>query len=222
MKHWHSDRPAKVFFVGFHKTGTGYYNTIFRELGFRSLHHWKWRRANPFVLKRYDVFLDGCLHRYDKILKRYPDAHFVLNTRGLQDWLVSRMKYDQERYGHLPRWCLYVMNIYHRYAWGNDCYFNLELVKRWILERQDYHRDVMQFFEKKQKSLLILDIKDELKLDKLFEYLELPRERLADFKPSRKENQSAVDPRKVEEYERLAAQAVRQLNLPMNTLDQIL
>jgi len=132
------------------------------------------------------------------------------------------MKYDQERYGHLPQWCLYVMNIYHRYCWGNDCYLNLKLVKNWILEREKYHQDVIAFFQKEQKPLLVLDIKDEDKLVKLFDYLKIPAERLRDFKPGKKENQSAIDTSQIDQYEQLVVQAVRELSLPLSTMDQII
>jgi hypothetical protein len=216
MKNGPVEQPKKIFFIGFHKTGTGYYNSLFKKLGFRSLHHWIWTRGNSLVLRRYDVFLDGCLHRYETLYRKYPDAFYILNTRELTDWLVSRMKWNQERYGHFPQWCLSIMNLYHRYSWGNDCYFNLELVKEWILERQKYHHEVRAFFESKQKPLLVLDIGDEDKLVKLWKYLELPEARLAEFQSGKKENQSAIDPARIDQYEQLARQAMRELNLPVS------
>ncbi len=216
MKNESASRPKKIFFIGFHKTGTGYYNKLFKNLGFITLHHWTWTRGNSRVLGRHDVFLDGCLHRYKTLYRKYPDAFYILNTRELKDWLVSRMKWNQERYGHFPQWCLRLMNGYHRYSWGNDCYFNLELVKEWILERQKYHEEVKAFFERKQKPLLVLDIGDEEKLVKLWNYLELPEARLSEFQSGKKENESAIDPARIDQYEQLALQAMRELNLPVS------
>jgi len=32
------------------------------------------RGGNPLVIRKYDVFLDGCLHQYKTLYRRYPEA----------------------------------------------------------------------------------------------------------------------------------------------------
>jgi hypothetical protein len=100
---------GKTFFVGFHKTSTSTISTLFTDLGLKALHDFTWRFADPFVLSRYDVFTDGCLHDVKRLASVCPRAAFVYNTRNVEDWAVSSLvwsyaqrKITQAEYPGIP------------------------------------------------------------------------------------------------------------------------
>ena len=212
---------TKVFFIGFHKTGTGYYNSIFQKLGYRVLHHWTWRRGNQSVIDQYDVFLDGCLHDYARLYQLYPNAKFILNTRRLDDWLLSRMKFFRQRYENYPRWVLRIINPVFRAIWGNDCYFDQRMLRNWILERDQYHQAVQSFFTKHDIPLLIVDINDQAKLKRIAEFLGTAEGLFSPFDPGTRENVSASNDKQILVYQAWIQQAISELELSKDHLERI-
>lgn len=213
---------TKVFFIGFHKTGTGYYNSIFNKLGYRVLHHWKWRRGNRSVIDRYDIFLDGCLHDYARLHHLYPGAKFILNTRRLDHWLLSRMKFFHQRYTNYPHWLLRIMNPVFRAIWGNDCFFDQRMIQNWIVERHDYHQAVQSFFSELDTPLLVVDIDDNAKLDKIARFLNVPTEQFSAFDPGSRENMSASNDKQLLIYKEWIHQAISTLGLSEDHLERII
>jgi hypothetical protein len=165
---------APVFFIGFYKTGTKYYTQVFKQLGYRVMHDSHWRTGSIRVIKQYDVFNDACLHHYEKMYAAYPRARFILNTRPLRSWLISRVIWIDHVYGRMTQFARRVVNPVHRVIWGNDCYYTDKLIIRWIEERQRYHEDVLRFFADKPDSLLVINAADPGKLDKLSTFLDIP------------------------------------------------
>jgi hypothetical protein len=99
----------KLFFIGTGKTGTHTLAELAERRGFRSCHYschpkpgapsqfWKDRTtahdaSSTSVLAVYDAFSDtGFLTDWRWLERTFNDARFVLNTRPLQSWLVSRI-----------------------------------------------------------------------------------------------------------------------------------
>ena len=158
------NEEKKIFFIGFHKTGTGFYNTLFKNHNYKTLHQAYWRTGNPKILKEYEVFLDGCLHNFKKIYQLYPNAYYILNTRPLRSWLISKANHiEHNLLPNIPG-LKQIINFFFRKIWGTDAYYNKKAINKWINDRENYHTEVIKFFQ--NKKLLILNIEDKEKLQK--------------------------------------------------------
>ena len=80
-----------------------------------------------------------------KLDELYPNAIFILNTRSLNKWLISRFKHGMRK-KQKPNW-----------AW--PC--TAELTKKWINDRERYYFDILNYFEDKQDKLIIVSIEEE-------------------------------------------------------------
>ena len=104
----------KVFCIGNVKTGSCSLKQLGIELGYKSVHNYSWCKADPKKLIKYDFFTDGGGHIWDitktndknywgsntahnvnKLYELYPNAKFILNTRALEDWLISKMYWSR-------------------------------------------------------------------------------------------------------------------------------
>ena len=103
----------------------------------------------------------------------YPEAKFVLNTRPLRPWLISRLLWMDELYRHMSQFERRLANPVVRLLWGNDSYYDQNRVVAWIHERRAYHQSVLEFFRHKPGKLLVLDLEDSAKLERLGDFLQL-------------------------------------------------
>ena len=157
----------KVFCVGFNKTGTVTLDKIFRDqLSYRSAHKPRWTdwsiTKDRQRLDRFDVFSDGGCASIENLDELYPEALFILNTRPLKDWVLSRHK-SVERSRMAASWILtmyvplgFVARLINRWVLDNS---DRALV-RWIRIRNSYHEHVIHYFEERTEKLLVLNIKD--------------------------------------------------------------
>lgn len=134
---------VKIFVIGFNKTATTTFHHIFLKNNLKSQHSNKWN------LEKFDCFSDNIeMNDNFKILyNKYPNAHFILNTRSLKKWIISRFKH-----GYL----ISTKNekLKKNWAWPPT----EKLVKEWIIERETYYSDVLNFFKNKPNKLLIINI----------------------------------------------------------------
>jgi hypothetical protein len=119
-----SVEPNKIFVIGFNKTGTTSIDAFFQSYGFRTL-HWKTGDKNlarqieinvkrsDFILAEIDNFdvysdftyvsdaqaIEGNSY-FRELHVAFPDAFFVLNTRSMEGWILSRLRHPNfaERY----------------------------------------------------------------------------------------------------------------------------
>jgi hypothetical protein len=109
---------GKVFGIGLNKTGTRSLAAAMRILGYRTLH--KGDNATSALVdlaltegmpllshigERYDAYFDvhAIVKSYALLDRQYPGSKFILTTRGLDGWLLSREKHvhaNQERAAH--------------------------------------------------------------------------------------------------------------------------
>ncbi|MEL7026103.1 MAG: sulfotransferase [Pseudomonadota bacterium] len=105
----------KIFQVGFNKCGTRSLTEFFRRSGYRAA-HWKGgkladdimssKAAGRVPLQNWSgtvLFTDlekvtktemvEAYREFAYLDETYPDAHFLLNTRNVDDWLTSRMRH---------------------------------------------------------------------------------------------------------------------------------
>ena len=157
----------KVFCVGFNKTGTVTLDSIFcDQLSYRSTHTPGWTDwtviQDRHRLDRFDAFSDGACASIKNLDELYPEALFILNTRPLKHWVLSRHK-AVERSKRATYWALtkYVplgllARIINRWVLDNSD----RAVIRWIRIRNSYHEHVIHYFEDRTEKLLILNIEE--------------------------------------------------------------
>ena len=159
---------TKVFCVGFNKTGT---TTLHRILGdqlsYHSAHKPRWTdwsiTKNRSHLDPFDAFSDGGCASVRNLDELYPDALFILNTRPLKHWILSRHK-AVERSRRAVRWALtkyvplgFVAWIINRWVLDN----RERAVIRWIRIRNSYHQHVIRYFRDREGKLLVLNIEED-------------------------------------------------------------
>ena len=159
--------PPKVFCIGFNKTGTVTLHRIFcDQLSYRSAHKPGWTdwsiTKNRSRLDEFDAFSDGGCSSIKNLDDLYPEALFILNTRPLKHWVLSRHK-AVERSRKAVRWALtkyvplgFVAWIINRWVLDN----RERAVMRWIRIRNSYHEHVMGYFSDRNGKLLVVNIED--------------------------------------------------------------
>jgi hypothetical protein len=142
----------KIFVIGFNKTASSTLHKLFISNKLRSVHDDTW------VLHKYDCFTDretdGILN-FETYYNKFPNAVFVLNTRSLDSWLLSRLTHG----------------FLHKQAWAWPP--NLDKVKLWIEIRQTHYNNVLNFFKNKPENLFVVNIEKPLWLEFLSEQLNL-------------------------------------------------
>lgn len=141
----------KVFCIGFNKTGTSSIHSLFIQLGKTSFHglYNEWKSDDP-RFSQYQCFSDGERHNFRELDKAFPGSKFVLTSRGLSDWLVSRIRHTEIR------------RTVNKTGWMRKEYeSNPQLaVKNWIDRRAPYFSSVCSYFENRPDDLLKLNICD--------------------------------------------------------------
>ena len=91
----------KIFVIGFNKTGTTSFDDLFKNLGINSIHD-----TIPVmeIIDKYDAFTDGEHPNFSEYFEKYPDSLFILNTRPMKNWLISRYKHA-EHHEFNDCWC---------------------------------------------------------------------------------------------------------------------
>jgi hypothetical protein len=158
----------KIFCVGFNKTGTTTLHRILQDqLCYRSAHKPRWTdwsiTKDRLRLDPFDAFSDGGCASVRNLDELYPEALFILNTRPLKHWILSRHK-AVERSRRAVRWALtkyvplgWIASIINRWVLDNRD----EAVIRWIRIRNSYHEHVIRYFEDRKEKLLVVNIEDE-------------------------------------------------------------
>lgn len=129
----------KIFAIGFNRTGTTSLHALFNKCGRTPFHGGGWK------LEKYDAFSDGhcCIGEFSdftKLYEKFPNSLYILNTRPLKNWLISRGN--------------------HRYVKGKPGFDmnNPYTYVSWIRKRDEHYQNVLKFFIKSQNNLMIVDI----------------------------------------------------------------
>lgn len=145
----------KIFFIGMHKTGTSTITKTLNANGLNCLHNPLWmtwsKQKDKIKLNQYDVYSDGWTVNYQWLDSEF-DAWFVLNTRNLKSWLISRWNHRNRR-NKQPEYLKKVSG-------GKKLDNSEHAVIEWILERNEYHKHMIQYFSKKP-NFMTLDIEKE-------------------------------------------------------------
>jgi hypothetical protein len=172
----------KVFCIGCHKTATKSLNSVFEKLSLKSTHSTIWS-AMPIPnesLEEYDSFTDGGghfwlgdsefgrNHEVRRLDECYPNSKFILNTRDIDTWVVSKMLHAGWNRKTLLEKPL------KNYSFDDWEHKSLEAVKMWVINRNKYHKAVLDYFADRSQDLLILNyIKSENAIEQIIRHLQL-------------------------------------------------
>lgn len=132
----------KIFVIGFNKTGTCSIQKIFKSYGINSIH-----TTTPVmeIIDEYDAFCDGNHINFIDYYHKYPNSLFILNTRPIGKWLISRYKHAKGR-KFKSSWC-----------WP----ITTERTMQWIHDRHVHYKNIFNFFKKKPNQLFVVNIERE-------------------------------------------------------------
>jgi len=169
-------KNRKIFLVGFNKCGTTSFHEFFLKNDISSV-HWDCgniakffienKKLNEKPFKNYSniiAFSDMIFvsekeiiepyKHFDYIYKWYPDSYYILNTRHVEDWILSRVNHSDlmERYRKVLNFETYD-----------------EVKHYWKMEWFSHHYNILKFFNDKN-NFLCYHINDD-KPSKLLNFL---------------------------------------------------
>jgi hypothetical protein len=155
----------KVFFIGFNKTGTtSLAEMVTAQSDLRARHDPDWtiwtqiRATERFA--EADVFSDGEWPDLVYLSRVFPDAVFVLNSRSLRSWIVSRHLAAERTRSIIRRVCVDLVGL-PPLAWILSRLFapnDLATMARWVRLRNSYHRYALAFLRREGLTHLVMDL----------------------------------------------------------------
>jgi len=146
---------AKIFCIGFHKTGTTSLAEALQALGYRVTGPNGVR--NPAIaacvhemaydlVEKYDAFQDNPWPiLYKDLDRRYPGSKFILTLRETRSWMNSQLKHFGERETAMRRW-----------IYGVGCPQGNEDI--YIRRFEQHNREVLEYFADRPDDLLVMDL----------------------------------------------------------------
>ncbi|GAB4249290.1 MAG: hypothetical protein Kow0079_01850 [Vicingaceae bacterium] len=184
----------KVFCIGFSKTGTTSLEQALNILGYKVCNgHYNNNYSNYLmalyihkdyeelykIINYFDVFVDapwGGSDLYIKLAKDFNNAKFILTTRNEEKWFNSLKKMFCQ-FSSDEKDCL---NDFHKKGRYGFVYFFKHIFKvESLIENKKtiisnyikYNNDVIDYFRNNHIDLLILDVEEEKKWEKLCSFL---------------------------------------------------
>ena len=140
-------KSKKIFCIGFNKTGTSSLSAIAKSCRIKSLHNPEWaeqsRLRQPQFFEKFNFYCDGGLANFEWLDQQF-NAFFILNTRPLTSWLVSRYNHV-ERNKRLKKSGI-------KKSWTDN---TESAIENWIKMRIWYHKKSYSYFQKKTNFLTI-------------------------------------------------------------------
>lgn len=131
----------KYFVIGYNKTATTTFHTLFLANGLRSQHGSYKDKSKKWDLDSYDCFSDnGQMNDFEMLEEKFLNAIFILNTRRLRSWLISRLMHGQKL----------------KTPWAYPP--SVALCLKWIKVRDEYHSRLLNHFKNKPHKLIIVSI----------------------------------------------------------------
>lgn len=150
----------KIFNIGMHKTATVSTNRLLQEAGVKAIHSCR----NPVkVAEIYDAISDGHhVDRFHKYYEAYPRSLFLLNTRPMDEWIMSRLKHGcNARFQKVHANNLLGGMNYHfkpKQKGTEGWPPSLDLMTDWVITRQYHHEKIFDFFADMSDRLLVCNI----------------------------------------------------------------
>jgi hypothetical protein len=141
----------KTFCIGFNKTATTSLHNLFLFWGMKSFHgEYQEVSFDDDLFSNYQYFSDGEYHDFRGLDKAFTASKFILSTRRLDDWLLSRIKHVEFR-----RSC-------NQTGWMRKEYERdpKAALQNWIRRRATYYHDVQDYFSTRDDDFLKVNICD--------------------------------------------------------------
>ncbi len=146
---------AKVFCIGFHKTGTTSLAMALKLLGYRvtgpngtkdpDIADKVWTMADELV-QQYDAFQDNPWPViYREMDHKYPGSKFIFMTRSSESWIRSQVKDFGLRETPMRKW-----------IYGVGCPEGNEEI--YVARFKRHNREVIEYFANRPNDLLTLDL----------------------------------------------------------------
>jgi hypothetical protein len=178
-------KGAKVFGIGFHKTGTTSLCHALGALGYQAVHgdpSYAPHRGDEGVsllkliengvfrlptIERYDAFTDNPYFSiWRELDKEYPESKFILTLRDEQEWIESCIRYYKNRRVRPMRaW------MFGQYA---DPSASHEAKQAWLDKFRKHNEDILEYFKDRQDDLLVLTLGSGDEYRKLCDFLDRP------------------------------------------------
>jgi len=130
----------KIFVIGFNKTATSSIHKLFVKNKLSSQHN-----GDMWEVDSYQCFSDnGNLRNFKELDKKYENSIFILNTRKLDKWIISRFKHGKRQSEN--------NNSRKNWAWP----FTKELVFKWVNDREKHHLELLEHFKDKPHKMIIV------------------------------------------------------------------
>ncbi len=139
-------RYAKVFAIGFNKTATTSIHQVFITSGLCATHSTRWGGKRPTLAQfAYQAFSDGNDGHFADLDRRFPRSKFILNIRDLDEWLDSRIEHIRDAMAR------------GRHRGGDLWQIEEQAVMHWIVNRNQYHLAVLDYFKDRPGDFLLLN-----------------------------------------------------------------
>lgn len=181
----------KIFVIGYNKTATCSIDALLSENGLNSYHSGGLHEGD-WDINKYDAFSDQHpdgtdFFRFRKCHQNYPNSLFILNTRKLKDWILSRCGHAifhnsnmiekdgflkcQESWGYPNTKEIYEDNKYNFESFIKKSDFILnhyydfifKKIKFWTQERESYYASILHYFKYYSEDLILINIHKEWK-----------------------------------------------------------
>lgn len=162
----------KIFVIGFNKCGTRTLHHFFQKNDVKSVHWmvdnmnicqiiYQNKKSDKKLLNNIDnftVYTDMekktpskmlyAFYLFKELDEQYPNSKFILNTRDINKWLISRTKHLKGKY-------IKISKRQHKVT------TNEEMYKIWKDEWYSHHINVIEYFIDRPNDLLIFNIEEE-------------------------------------------------------------
>lgn len=162
--------PAKVFCIGFHKTGTTSLEVALTKLGYRVTGSFGTRdpdiAAKVHALaretaERYDAFEDNPWPvLYRELDQWFPGSKFILTRRPAEAWIRSQVKDFATTETPMRRW-----------IYGEDAGCPEGNEQAYIARYERHNREVLEYFADRPGDLLVMDIPEDARWESLCRFL---------------------------------------------------
>jgi len=175
----------KIFGIGLSKTGTKSLTEALKMLNFSSVHfdisettYQDLTEGNYSlrIMQKFDAYVDGIAPFYPQLDVAFPKSKFILTIRDEQSWLESVRchlihilsdEFEENRKKGKPFHKM--MLFYHAAAYGSVFYSR----ERYLYSYEKHTKNTLDYFKNKN-NLLVLNICEGDKWEKLCEFLEVP------------------------------------------------
>lgn len=110
---------------------------------------------SPVIDKNGKTFIYEANQNFDILYKEYPNAYFILNTRNIEDWILSRVNHKNA----INTWNKFYNTSYEK------------TIDMWRKNFIKHHADVREYFYNNQTANFLEFNIDTDKIDKLIDYV---------------------------------------------------